>query len=342
MNPFSRTTITRAALATLLACAFAWPESGWAQDQQFTQFNAAPTSFNPAYAGVSGQARLASLYRAQWTALPQAFTGFHLAYDRPTLDKRMGYGFMLSNEQAGAGSLNRIQFMGQAAHNLRLGRRMNLRTGMQLGFGARSIDMTNLVFMDQILRDNAEVSLEQGLGRGTQYMDMGAGFMLLTRRVWFGASANHLTSPNVSLNPSLPEKLAVLYTGHGGARIQLARGPKGRFRRDVVVSWKYMQQGDRNQLDVGAYYDLTMFTLGLWYRGLPVQQGADGSMDVDALSFVFGFGNRDFKMGYSYDITLNRLGLLGTAGSHEFSVKYFWDVSRRRDPRPPYHPCVEY
>jgi type IX secretion system PorP/SprF family membrane protein len=342
MIAFSRMILVRAGLSALVTCILIWGNAAIAQDQQFTQFNAAPTSFNPAYAGVSGQARLASIYRAQWTALPQAFTGFHMAFDRPTLDKRMGYGFLLSNEQAGAGSLNRFQFMGQAAHNLRLGRRVNLRTGMQLGFGARSIDMTQLVFMDQILRDFADVSLEQGLGRGTQYMDMGAGFMLLTRRFWFGASANHLTSPNVSLNPALPEKLDALYTGHGGARIQMARGPRGRFRRDVVISWKYMQQGDRNQLDVGAYYDLTMFTLGLWYRGLPVQESADGSMDVDALSFVFGFGNRDFKMGYSYDITLNRLGLLGTAGSHEFSVKYFWDVSRRRDPRPPYHPCVEY
>ena len=342
MIAFSRMILVRAGLSALVTCILIWGNAAIAQDQQFTQFNAAPTSFNPAYAGVSGQARLASIYRAQWTALPQAFTGFHMAFDRPTLDKRMGYGFLLSNEQAGAGSLNRFQFMGQAAHNLRLGRRVNLRTGMQLGFGARSIDMTQLVFMDQILRDFADVSLEQGLGRGTQYMDMGAGFMLLTRRFWFGASANHLTSPNVSLNPALPEKLDALYTGHGGARIQMARGPRGRFRRDVVISWKYMQQGDRNQLDVGAYYDLTMFTLGLWYRGLPVQQSADGSMDVDALSFVFGFGNRDFKMGYSYDITMNRLGLLGTAGSHEFSVKYFWDVSRRRDPRPPYHPCVEY
>lgn len=331
-----------AATTAVLACLCTSGSEVHAQDQQFTQFNAAPTSFNPAYAGVSGKARLASLYRTQWTGLPQAFTGFHLAYDRPTLDKSMGFGFLLSNEQAGAGALNRIQFMGQASHNLRLGRRLNLRTGMQLGFGARSIDMTNLVFMDQILRDFADVSIEQGLGAGTQYMDMGAGFMLLSRRVWFGASANHLTSPNVSLNPALPEQLAVLYTGHGGARIQLARGPRGRFRRDVVVSWKYMQQGDRNQLDVGAYYDMSLFTLGVWYRGLPVQAAADGSLDVDALSLVFGFGNRDFKMGYSYDITLNRLGVLGTSGSHEFSVKYFWDVARRRDPRPPYHPCVEY
>ena len=107
-----------------------------AQDQQFTQFNAAPTSFNPAYAGVSGQARLVSLYRAQWTALPQAFTGLHIAFDRPTLDKKMGFGFLLSNEQAGGGAPNRRQFMVQPAHKLRPGRRLNLRTGMQMGLGA--------------------------------------------------------------------------------------------------------------------------------------------------------------------------------------------------------------
>jgi type IX secretion system PorP/SprF family membrane protein len=342
MHSAIRTLIARSMASAMLVGVCVLGSTASAQDQQFTQFNAAPTSFNPAYAGVSGKARLASLYRSQWTALPQAFTGFHLAYDRPTLDKRMGFGFLLSNEQAGAGALSRMQLMAQAAHNLRLNRRMNLRMGMQLGFGARSIDMGGLVFMDQILRDNAATSIEQGIGGGRQYVDMGAGFLLLSRRVWFGASANHLTSPNISLNPDYPEQLAMLMSAHGGARIQLVRGPRGRFRRDLIVSWKYMHQGQRNQLDVGAYYDLSMFTLGVWYRGVPVQKAVDGSLDVDALSFVFGFGNRDFKMGYSYDITLNRLGALGTAGTHEFSVKYFWDVSRRRDPRPPYHPCVDY
>ena len=34
------------------------------QDQKFTKFNAAPTSFDPAYAEVSVQARLVSLYHA--------------------------------------------------------------------------------------------------------------------------------------------------------------------------------------------------------------------------------------------------------------------------------------
>ena len=342
MRLFSNTNLRGAlSLATGLFF-FGLASTAFAQDQQFTQFNAAPTSINPAYAGVSGKARLASIYRTQWTALPQAFTGFHLAYDRPTLDKRIGYGFLVSNEQAGAGALSRFQFMGQAAHNLRLNRKLNLRSGMQLGFGARSIDFDNLVFTDQLLRDNAAMSVETPTDRGRNYLDMGAGFMLLSRRTWLGMSANHLLSPNASLNPALPEKLSILYTVHGGARIQLVHGPKGRLSRDVVWSWKYVQQGDRNQLDMGAYYDLSVMTLGVWYRGIPVQKAADGSLDVDALSFVFGFGSRDLKMGYSYDVALNRLGALGSAGSHEISLKYLWDVARRRDPRPPYHPCVEY
>ena len=247
MHSAIRTLIARSMASAMLVGVCMLGTTASAQDQQFTQFNAAPTSFNPAYAGVSGKARLASLYRSQWTALPQAFTGFHLAYDRPTLDKRMGFGFLLSNEQAGAGALSRMQLMAQAAHNLRLNRRMNLRMGMQLGFGARSIDMGGLVFMDQILRDNAATSIEQGIGGGRQYVDMGAGFLLLSRRVWFGASANHLTSPNISLNPDYPEQLAMLMSAHGGARIQLVRGPRGRFRRDLIVSWKYMHQGQRNQ-----------------------------------------------------------------------------------------------
>lgn len=327
----------------LVACvALGLATTSWGQDQLFTQFNAAPTSINPAYVGVSGQARLASLYRTQWAGLPQAFTGFHMAYDRPTLDKKIGYGFLLSNEQAGAGSLNRYQVMAQAAYTVPLGPRINFRPALQMGIGGRSINVGKLTFMDQILRDYADVSLEQGIGASTNYVDFGSGFLLLSRRVWVGASANHLTTPNASLNPSVPEKLAILYTGHGGARIQLARGPRASLRRDVIVSWKYIRQGDRDQLDVGAYYDLSLLTLGVWYRGLPVQQAQDGSMDVDALSFVFGFGTGDLKMGYSYDVTLNRLGVLGSAGTHELSLKYLWNVSRKRDPRPPYHPCVEY
>ena len=246
-----------------------------------------------AYAGVSGKARLASLYRTQWTGLPQAFTGFHLAYDRPTLDKSMGFGFLLSNEQAGAGALNRIQFMGQASHNLRLGRRLNLRTGMQLGFGARSIDMTNLVFMDQILRDFADVSIEQGLGAGTQYMDMGAGFMLLSRRVWFGASANHLTSPNVSLNPALPEQLAVLY-GHGGARIQLARGPRQQFRRRGCVLEIHAA---RRLQPIGCQCLLRHEPVhaGRVVQGLPT--GAADRSRTSTHCLVFGFGSLISRWG---------------------------------------------
>jgi hypothetical protein len=93
---------------------------------------------------------------------------------------------------------------------------------------------------------------------------------------------------------------------------------------------------------LGAYYDLNVMTVGVWYRGIPViQQAADGSIDIDAVSFVFGFGNKMWRMGYSYDLTLSKLGIATSGGSHEISLKYLWDV-RKKDGPPTYHPCVDY
>ena len=174
----------------------------------------------------------------------------------------MGFGFLLSNEQAGAGSLNRIQFMGQAAHNLRLGRRLNLRTGMQLGFGARSIDVTNLVFTDQLLRDNTtRIGGARPGGRNAVHGHGGRLYAVVPARlVWrfcqpFG-HAQRRPEPGLARAPG-----GVVHWARRRAH-RLARGPQA-VPSDVVLSWKYIQQGDRNQLDVGAY----RFSLFTWAFG---------------------------------------------------------------------------
>ena len=76
----------------------------------------------------------------------------------------------------------------------------------------------------------------------------------------------------------------------------------------MVWSWKHVQQGDRNQLDMGAYYDLSVMTLGVWYRGTPSVCGRwlVGCGRVELRVWVW----RD-QMGYSYDVALNRLWALG-------------------------------
>ena len=333
----------RTFIAAITVFAFAWCTSSVkAQDMHFTQYNAAPTSINPGYVGATGQARAVTLYRAQWASLPQAYTGFQIAYDRPTFDHNGGLGVLISHEEAGAGALRSSRVAFQYAYEFQLGPRTFVRPALQIGLASRSVNLNALTFMDQLLRNDASTTLEQGLGTGKQYIDMGTGFLIVSRKSWFGLSADHLNTPNHSISHEYAEKLEMRLSAHGGGRMSLKRGPKARHTKDIVFAFNYTNQGLFDQLDLGAYYDLNVMTVGVWYRGIPViQQAADGSIDIDAVSFVFGFGNKMWRMGYSYDLTLSKLGIATSGGSHEISLKYLWDVSKKDGP-PSYHPCVDY
>jgi type IX secretion system PorP/SprF family membrane protein len=332
-----------ALIATITLLALAWFTSPVnAQDMHFTQYNAAPTSINPGYAGATGQARAVTLYRAQWASLPQAYTGFHFAYDRPTFNHNGGLGILISHEEAGAGALRSSRVALQYAYEFKLGPRTFVRPALQAGIVSRAVNLNGLTFMDQLLRNDAATTLEQGLGTGKQYMDVGTGVLIVSHKSWLGFSADHLNTPNHSISHEYAEKLNMKFSVHGGGRIGLGHGPKARNTKDIVFAFNYTNQGLFDQLDLGTYYDLNIMTIGVWYRGIPIlQQAADESLDIDAVSFIFGFGNKLWRMGYSYDLTLSKLGIATSGGSHEISLKYQWDVSRKEGP-PAYHPCVYY
>ena len=330
-------------LTTIIVLHFVlFTSSATAQDLHFTQFNAAPTSINPGYAGAAEQARAVSLYRSQWANLPQAYTGFHFAYDRPLLNQNGGIGVLVSHEEAGAGALQSSRIAFQYAYELKIGPRTYVRPALQGGLVSRSVNVSDLTFMDQLLRQDATTTLEDGIMSGKQYTDLGTGVLMVSRGFWLGASADHLNRPNSSLSNNYIERLDVRFSAHGGGRIPLLRGPRAKSAKDVVVAFNYTKQGNIDQFDIGTYYDLDFMTLGVWYRGIPLlQKAADESIDVDALSFIFGFGTNVWHVGYSYDITLSKLGTMSSGGSHELSLKYMWDVARKHtQSKSP--PCVQY
>ena len=330
-------------LTTIIVLHFVlFTSSATAQDLHFTQFNAAPTSINPGYAGAAEQARAVSLYRSQWANLPQAYTGFHFAYDRPLFNQNGGIGVLVSHEEAGAGALRSSRIAFQYAYEFKIGPRTYVRPALQAGLVSRSVNLSELTFMDQLLRQDASTTLEDGIMSGKQYTDLGTGVLMVSRGFWLGASADHLNRPNSSLSNNYVERLDVRFSAHGGGRIPLLRGPRAKSAKDVVVAFNYTKQGNIDQFDIGTYYDLDFMTLGVWYRGIPLlQKAADESIDIDALSFIFGFGTNVWHIGYSYDITLSKLGTMSSGGSHELSLKYMWDVIRKQS-QSQSPPCVQY
>jgi hypothetical protein len=68
--------------------------------------------------------------------------------------------------------------------------------------------------------------------------------------------------------------------------------------------------------------------LGLWYRGLPLKHYKPTYPNRDALCLLVGVDLKDYDMriGYSYDLTLNRL-VSNSTGSHEISIIY--EIAKR-------------
>ena len=70
-----------------------------AQDPQFTQFYAAPTYLNPAFAGTTTQSRISGNYRLQWPGIPGAFRVENIAFDRYLPSINSGMGFLMTQSR---------------------------------------------------------------------------------------------------------------------------------------------------------------------------------------------------------------------------------------------------
>jgi len=301
-----------------------WALAGRAQDQQFTQFYAAPTAVSPAFAGASVQSRVSMQYRNQWSGIPGGFNAGNITFDQFMPNINSGIGMLVSYDQAGSGALRSSTVAVQYAYEARIKRNWFFRPALQFGYGQKSIDFEKLTFYDQLIREGDVASLEAGTVRPVNYYDLGAGLLTYSPKFWFGISGFHNNKPDVSLYDSQKSPLARKISAHGGYRIRLKGNSLRKLDHYMVIAANYLSQQQFDQLAMGFYYEFSPMILGLWYRGLPMKSNSYGYANHDALAFVLGFQAGNYKVGYSYDVTISRLGIANSSGSHEISLVYQW------------------
>ena len=128
-----------------------------------------------------------------------------------------------------------------------------------------------------------------------------------SKNFFFGFAAHHLNEPNESMiigNSKLPMRL----TGHVGAEIKL--GKKSRYNNgtSIMPNIIYQYQQGFQELCIGTYIKHNVFTTGIWFR------------NKDAFIVSLGINSKNFKIGYSYDITVSKLNNGTSHGSHEISL----------------------
>ena len=197
-----------------------------------------------------------------------------------------------------------------------------LGIGAQVGFNNRTMDFSkfkpvedNDPLLQAITGEESEILIDASLGVVYE----------VPEHYYFGVSVNQLLetkgkelaswTTNVDSNTSG----SFLYKMTLDRTFYLQGGYEYVFRHhpNFALLPYAMVKFDRAsvQLDIAALLEYkNMFWGGLNYR---IQ---------DAVSLILGLQYKNFKIGYSYDITTSKLGLSNTGGSHEVMLKYCFKI----------------
>ncbi len=294
-----------------------------AQDPMFSQYYASPLHTNPAFSGLNQAPSLAINYRNQWPLLDNSFNAYvtySLSFDQYFEKIKSGIGVQLLADNAGDGILTNLKVALIYGYQLKLNQSTYIRGGFELGLVQMRYNWDRLVFGDQLdpidgLSPGGTPIISQEIRperTSITYLDLGTGMLFYTRRYYFGFSAKHINTPNINIlgiNDNAFEGLPLRWVAHGGLELPLPARPGGR-KQSVSASALYAGQSAFRQVNVAVQYNMHHILVGLGYR--------HARQNPDAIILGFGLRKGMWKLGYSFDWTISRLGL-GLGGGHECS-----------------------
>jgi type IX secretion system PorP/SprF family membrane protein len=281
-----------------------------AQDPSFTQFYSNPIYLNPALAGSTGCPRIVSNYRNQWPQLTGNYITSAVAYDSYVKSISGGLGIIALHDMQGQATIQTSMIGGVYSYNLKVNRKFSIMVGARAAYFQKFLDWDKLTFGDMIDPRRGFIYQTGDVPRGNGrrgFFDVSAGAVGFGKNYYFGIAAHHLNRPDESMILGT-SRLPMRITGHAGAEIKL--GQRGRYTNttSILPNIIYQYQNGFQELNIGTYIKYGDFTVGAWYR------------NRDAFILLFGANFEKFKLGYSYDLTVSKLGNGISGGSHEVSL----------------------
>ncbi|MDL5045722.1 type IX secretion system membrane protein PorP/SprF [Oscillatoria amoena NRMC-F 0135] len=298
-----------------------------AQDLQFSQYYNAPLYLNPGFTGITPQQRVVFNHRMQWPNLPQAFVTYAASYDVFVEELRSGFGLLLTTDKMGSAGWQTSTANLMYSYKVKLTEKLVFSPGLNFSYGTNGIDRTKVRLGDglEFERDGQYYSIDPDqdkIGRQS-YFDVGAGALLYSRSVWFGAAFTHMNEPNLSVLGDV-SRLPMKMNFHAGYRMDLTGGGPSSVVRTSYLTWSlmYRQQGPSfKQFDAGVNYHIDPVSVGFWYRGKPWEKTVSNSVAQDAAIVQLGLYMRNLTIGYSYDFTISELQTT-SGGAHEIALIY--------------------
>lgn len=333
-----------------------WVSQGaMAQDAQFTQFYANPLYLNPAFTGnldyvcdnPASRFRGIVNYRNQWSNFNTTSASVDYLFSRD----KVGLGMIVVDDRPFQNGFRSTEIGLNVSYKLDLSQGWYFHSGLGASYILRNTNFSNYTLPDQFTNRGftGQASREVLPGEQVALPNVNLGGLLFSKMMWLGVAAHHVNQPNQSLFGG-DDPLAIRWSVHSGVKIPLNK--KRSQLNDVkevnlMPTVQFRRQGPINQLDMGCYFNYHPFITGLWYRGLPIETNRDGSINQDAFAALvgmkFNLGDYYFKLGYSYDLTVSKLGVSrGQAHEVTLSLQFLTPRCRQEVLRRGALPCPEF
>lgn len=309
-----------------------------AQDPVFSQFNLNKNYINPAYAGHSGTMSVGVNSRVQWSNVPGKFTTNTFNANIGCAPGRFGLALTGYDHVEGEGFLRTQNAAMQASVNLpgKLGRifgkklrrqKFIMSGGISLGVGQKKLDWSKLTFSDQFTAYEGftgKASAAHGYSETSNMIfDLSAGLRMqaqLNRKgsyVSFGGAIFHLNKP-VETFYDTDNRLPPRYTFHFFSYFQTKKFTNKPNYLSVGMISDNQQYLRTNTLMVSKDVEhWAKVSMGFRRQNFLL---VDRNVDALILQGLVSFGG--LTLGYSYDITISKLGPHNTFGTHEIGIAY--------------------
>lgn len=302
-----------------------------AQDPASSQFFFNPLYLNPAFAGFNRNARIGTDYRNQWTAIPSKFVTYNCWGDIYT--PLFGFGFIAMQDVSGEGFLKTTSIGILQSYEVLIPKVIRIRTGYNVTIANKRVDWNKLVFSDQLDELQGQVystGAVPGNRDGKTYADFTAGAMVDLPKIkaipkttitnTCGLVFNHLTQPNDGLSGNTGGFLPFKRTFHYTMVVEVIKDKMQKTPFFVSPNFIYEKQGQFTTTNVGVYVSKKPMIGGLFYRKRKFADIKDDDSFIVFMGMHQAINNdMAFRIGYSYDFTLNNLAS-NSLGSHEISL----------------------
>lgn len=295
--------------------------SSFAQDPTFTQFYSNPVYLNPALAGSYGCPRISMNYRNEWPQLTGNYVTYSAAYDTYAKSLSGGISVLALHDQQGQGTIQTSMLGLVYSYHVKITRKFSMMFGARAAWFQKFLDWDKLTFGDMIDPRRGFIYQTGDVPRGNGrrgFFDVSMGAVGFSKHFFFGGAVHHINRPDESMILG-ESKLPMRFTGHLGADIPVGGRSKYSNTTSIMPNIIYQYQNGFQELNIGTYVKYGNFNVGAWYR------------NRDAFILTFGLNTGKFRLGYSYDITVSKLGNGVSGGSHEISMGL--NLRCRRKPR---------